>query len=82
MDKMRFILICIISSRYSIDHSWYSSFVKYYGNYGRYISCYAKIKRAWNQIEEYTKEHFPNIYDTLRGTFLIYAFNTLERRIR
>lgn len=45
--------------------NWKQLFFEWKANWGRYESCYAAIKRAWNAIEEFTKLHCPQIYDSL-----------------
>lgn len=45
--------------------SWKQLFAEWKTNWGRYESCFASIKRAWNIIEEFTKLHWPEIFTSL-----------------
>lgn len=45
--------------------SWKQLFAEWKTNWGRYESCFASIKRAWNIIEEFTKLHCPEIFTSL-----------------
>ncbi|XP_064399936.1 F-box only protein 3-like [Halichondria panicea] len=37
--------------------SWYQSWLRMAREYGRYINCYADVKRAWCRIEEFLLAH-------------------------
>ncbi len=37
--------------------SWYQSWLRMAREYGRYIHCYADVKRAWCMIEEFLLAH-------------------------
>ena len=45
--------------------TWKQLFSEWQSNWGRYESCYASIKQAWNVIEEFTKAQCPGIYASL-----------------
>lgn len=45
--------------------TWKQLFVEWKAKWGRYESCYATIRKAWNIIEDFTKLHCPNIYASL-----------------
>ena len=48
------------------DLTWHELFLEANGEWGRYRSCYARIRRAWNIIEDFTRVHCPEIYGSLR----------------
>lgn len=45
--------------------NWKQLYSEWKASWGRYESCYASIKRAWNIIEEFTKLHCPSIHASL-----------------
>ena len=45
--------------------TWKQLFMEWKAKWGRYESCYASIKKAWNIIEDFTKLHCPSIYASL-----------------
>ena len=45
--------------------TWKQLFSEWKTNWGRYESCFASIKQAWNIIEEFTKLHCPEIFTSL-----------------
>ena len=47
--------------------SWKEMFINMHKEYGRYISCYRKIKGTWNKLEKYLEGHCPSILQSLQG---------------
>lgn len=47
------------------ERTWKQLFVEWTVKWGRYESCYASIRKAWNIIEDFTKCHCPSIYASL-----------------
>ena len=47
--------------------SWKEYYYELYREWGRYEDCYADIRRAWNAIENFTKEFCPDIFASLKS---------------
>jgi F-box protein 3 len=47
--------------------TWKQIYILEHEKWGKYGSCYTAIRRAWNQIEEFTKVHCPEIYASLNA---------------
>lgn len=47
--------------------TWKEHYYDLYCVWGRYEDSYAKIRRAWNAIEQFTKEFCPDIYTSLKS---------------
>lgn len=46
--------------------SWKRLYFERDKDWGRYKSCYADIRKAWNIIEDFTREKCPEIYASLK----------------
>lgn len=60
--------------------NWKQLFSEWKASWGRYESCYASIKRAWNIIEEFTKLHCRQIYDSLNEGLTEEEINETESK--
>jgi len=49
------------------DMTWQENFKAWYHDFGKYWNIYKQIRRAWDQIELYVKEHCPGIHSSLQG---------------
>lgn len=47
------------------NRAWRDVYIDEYTKWGKYGECYTSIRRAWNQIEEFTEKHCPQIYSSL-----------------
>jgi len=47
--------------------TWQENFKAWYHDFGKYWNIYKQIRRAWDQIELYVKEHCPGIHSSLQG---------------
>lgn len=47
------------------NRTWRKVYVDEYKKWGKYGDCYTTIRKAWNQIEDFTREHCPQIYSSL-----------------
>ena len=61
------ILTCFYPSSRPDELSWYEFFKDWYDGFGRYSHIYKKIRRAWDQIENFMKEKYRPVYDSLQG---------------
>ena len=51
-----------------IAWSWYEQWVYLCKEFGRYRSCYAQVKSAWNQIESLLQERCPQAFSELTAS--------------
>lgn len=47
------------------SRAWKNVFIEHHRKWGKYGDCYTPIRKAWNQIEEFTRDHCPQIYTSL-----------------
>ena len=47
------------------NKEWKDVYISQHKKWGKYICCYPAIKKAWNQIEEFTRVYCPDIYSSL-----------------
>ena len=47
------------------NREWRDAYAEESKKWGKYGDCYTAIRRAWNQIEEFTEKHCPQIYGSL-----------------
>ena len=58
--------------------TWKQLYAECHNNWGKYESCYAAIKKAWNNIEEFTKVHCPEIFASLNDGLSEEEINEVE----
>ncbi|XP_041462769.1 F-box only protein 3-like [Lytechinus variegatus] len=47
--------------------SWKENFLEWHRNWGKYITCYAKVRSAWNKIESALEARSPGTRSSLKG---------------
>ncbi|XP_013383630.1 F-box only protein 3 isoform X1 [Lingula anatina] len=60
---------------------WKQHFVAWYKDYGRYVNCYRKIKKAWTNIENFIEKSCPKIYSSIQSGVSEEVLTEAENRI-
>ncbi|XP_048587985.1 F-box only protein 3 isoform X2 [Nematostella vectensis] len=62
------------------EKTWKQVYIEQFMIWGKYEHCYTAIRRAWNQIEDFTRTFCPEIYSSLNPGLTETEISRIEER--
>ncbi|XP_010148836.1 PREDICTED: F-box only protein 3-like, partial [Eurypyga helias] len=63
------------------NQSWKAIFISTYSDLGRYIRCYATLKKAWDDLEKYLGQRCPRMIGSLKESVREEDLDAVEAQI-